>query len=146
MEAIAKKLSHYLADGYVLYIKTLNFHWNMTGEQFFMFHKLLQGQYEALAEANDDIAERIRQLGFKAPGSMKEFLKLACMEESASDLSDKEMIEELAEGHKLMVKHAGELISYCDEHGDPGTSDMIVGRMRDHDKQAWLLVSHLENF
>lgn len=144
MKEISKKLGHFLADSYVLYIKTLNFHWNMTGEEFFMYHKLLQGQYEALAEANDDVAERIRQLGDKAPGTMKDFLKLACMKESSSDLSAKEMISELVKSHELMVKHAGELIAFCDKNKDPGTSDMIVGRMRDHDKQAWLLRSHLE--
>ncbi|MCH9610041.1 MAG: Metalloregulation DNA-binding stress protein [Chlamydiales bacterium] len=146
MEEVAKKLSHFLADSYVLYIKTLNFHWNMTGPQFFMYHKLLESQYSDLADANDDVAERIRQLGYKAPGSMKEFLTLACMKESPNDLSDKEMIQELVEGHELMVKHAGELVAYCDSNGDPGTSDMIVGRMRDHDKQAWLLCSHFKNF
>ena len=146
MDEISKKLSHFLADSYVLYVKTLNFHWNMTGEQFFMYHKLLEGQYESLAGANDEVAERIRQLGYKSPGSMQDFLKLACMKESPTDLSMKEMIQELAESHKLMVKHAGELVSFCNSHDDPGTSDMIVGRMRDHDKQAWLLISHLKEF
>ncbi|MCP5469185.1 MAG: DNA starvation/stationary phase protection protein [Chlamydiales bacterium] len=143
MNEVIKKLSHFLADSYVLYIKTLNFHWNMTGSEFFMFHKLLQDQYEALAEASDDVAERIRQLGGKAPGSMAEFLKLACMKESLTDLSMTEMVRELVASHELMVKHAGEIIAYCDQNGDPGTSDMIVGRMRDHDKQAWLLRSHI---
>jgi len=143
MNEIPKKLCHYLADGYVLYFKTLNFHWNMVGPQFYMYHKLLEDQYESLAKANDEIAERIRQLGSKSPGSMQEFLKLACMKESPNDLPMKEMIEALAQGHELMVKHGSDLVAFCDAHKDPGTSDMIVGRMRDHDKQVWLLRSHL---
>lgn len=142
MDAVSKKLSHFLADLYLLYFKTLNFHWNMEGAQFFMYHKLLESQYEELAKSGDEVAERIRQLGPKAPGSMKELLKLACLKESDTDLSMEDMIQELVRGNEQLVKHAHEIITYCDSHGDPGTSDMVVGLMRHFDKQAWLLRSH----
>lgn len=145
MEEIIKKLGHYLADSYILYFKTLNFHWNMTGPAFFMYHTLFQSQYETLAEANDTIAERIRQLGAKTPGSMKEFLQLAQMKESSTTLSAQEMVQELVGSHRLMVHQSASLITLFEKKGDMGTSDLIIDRLRDHDKQAWLLVSHFND-
>jgi starvation-inducible DNA-binding protein len=141
---VAQKLARYLSDTYVLYVKTQNFHWNMEGEEFFMYHKLLEEQYEALAEAADELAERIRQLGEKAPHGMTAFLEKATLCESSSTLSQKEMIEILVRDHTFMVENGEELIAFCDTNGDPGTSDMVVGRIRDHDKQAWLLKSHYQ--
>ncbi len=108
-----------------------------------MFHKLLQEQYENLAEASDEIAERIRMLQHTSPGSMGEFLKLSCLTESNTNLDDLQMIEELVSVHEKLVEHCRKIIEFTDSVEDYGTSDMLVTRMRDHDKQAWLLRSHL---
>jgi starvation-inducible DNA-binding protein len=137
-------LSHILADTGVLYFKTLNFHWNMVGPEFYMYHRLLEEQYKELAEALDDLAERIRMLGFPAPGSMSAFLQLACMNESLENLSQEEMVRELVESHESMVEHCRELIKASDALSDQGTSDLLIERLRLHDKNAWLLRSHLE--
>jgi len=141
---ITDKLAEFTADTFVLYVKTLNFHWNMKGAEFFMFHGLLQGQYENLAGAVDDLAEQIRQLGALAPGSMKEFLKLTTLSESTAKLPQNEMIKELVEDHEELIESCGKLIQFVDEHLDPGTSDLLAERIRFHSKQAWLLRSHLE--
>lgn len=143
IDQVCQKLSHLLGDTQVLYVKTLNFHWNMHSPQFFMYHKLLQTHYEDLQEVGDELAERIRMLQRSAPGSMAEFLKLACLKESANNLSGQQMIEELVANREHMVKHYLEVIQYTDSIGDQGSSDMLVSQLRDHDKQAWLLRSHL---
>lgn len=140
---ICKKLSHFLADSFVAYVQTLNFHWNMRGPEFFMYHKLLETQYKDLAEGIDELAERIRMLGGKAPGTLEAFLKLATLPETSKELSQKQMIEELAKSHKSLSERAHSLIQFTDEHQDPGTSDLLIERMRFHDMQRWLLHSHL---
>lgn len=140
---IAKKLSHFLADNFALYVKTLNYHWNMVGPEFFMYHKLLEEQYQELAEASDELAERIRMLGFQAPATMQDFLKLTCLKEGKAGLSQDKMIAELVKDHESMVSHAHGLIAFTDEKKDQGTSDLVIERLRFSDKAAWLLRSHL---
>lgn len=137
-------LSHFVADTAVLYVKTLNFHWNMVGPQFYMYHRLLEEQYKELAEALDELSERIRMLGGAAPGSMEEFLKLACLKESKSTLSQDTMIKELADSHESLIGHCHEVIAFSDSIGDQGTSDLLIERLRAHDKNAWLLRSHFK--
>lgn len=139
---ICDHLAPLLADAFVLYVKTLNFHWNMRGPQFFMFHKLLQEQYEAIAEANDELAERMRMLGGKAPGSMETFLKLARLKESKQGLNQDQMIQELVEDHQRVLEQLHLVLRLTDACGDQGTSDLLIERIRDHAKQAWLLRSH----
>lgn len=141
-DTVAKRLSHYLADTALLYMKTLNYHWNMVGPEFFMYHKLLEGQYEELSEALDEIAERIRMLGPKAPATMKEYLELASLKEGKSTHTQDQMVHELIKDHESMVWSATQLISFSDEQEDAGTSDLIVKWLRFHDKNAWLLRSH----
>lgn len=141
---IAKKLSHFCADTFVVYVKTLNFHWNMRGVEFFQFHKLLEDQYKDLAEGIDAIAERIRMLGHFAPASMQEFLELAHLKESHAKLSQEEMIQELAKDHELLVIQLQKLIAFVDENLDQGSSDLLADRIRFHSKSGWLLRSHLE--
>jgi riboflavin synthase len=140
---IADKLAIFTADTFVLYVKTLNFHWNMKGAQFFMFHKLLEEQYKNMAEAIDDLAERIRMLGAHAPASMKQFLKLATLEESHAKLSQEEMIKELVHDHESLEASCQKLIEYVDECLDQGSSDLLAERIRFHAKHGWLLRSHL---
>lgn len=144
MKDVCTKLGVFLADTFVLYTKTLNFHWNMEGPQFFMYHKLLEEEYEELAEAIDEIAERIRMLGGKAPATMQEFLKLASLKEGKSTQSWERMIQELVEDHEALVEKSHELIEFTDSVSDQGTSDLIVERIRSHSKEAWLLRSHLK--
>ncbi len=142
MGSIPDLLAHFLADTLVVYFKTLNFHWNMVAPQFFMYHKLLEEQYKELQGAADDIAERIRMLRKKAPGSMKEMLTLASLKESPSSLKGDQMVKELVHAHEEMVKKSHALIQYAEAQKDQGTSDMMIERLRFHDKQAWLLRSH----
>lgn len=143
IEEITQKLSLFLANTFVLYVKTLNFHWNMKGPQFFMHHRLLQEQYEEMATAIDDLAERIRMLGRTVDGSMEGFLKIATLKESQPSLPMEEMIEILVEDHKALVEECHQLIRFADTVYDQGTSDLIVERIRAHSKNAWLLESHL---
>ncbi len=141
---VVELLRHFVADTAVLYFKTLNFHWNMEGPQFFMYHRLLEEQYKEMADAMDELSERIRMLGHKAPGSMAEYLKLTCVKESRDTLPWKEMVKELVKSHESMVSHLHELINFCDENYDQGTSDLLIERIRFHDKAAYLLRSHLK--
>lgn len=140
--AIADKLSHFLADTMVLYVKTLNFHWNMTGPQFFMYHRLLEEQYKELADALDEVAEQIRMLGAHAPGTLKEFSQTSCLGEGKAKTQNS-MIKELVADHESMIAHSRDLVDFCTEAGDEGVADLIVERLRSHDKAAWLLRSHL---
>lgn len=139
--AIAQRLGHHLADTMILYVKTLNFHWNMVGPQFFMYHRLLEEQYKELAQALDELAERIRMLGFPAPGSLIEFQKLGCLKEGKAK-TQATMVQELVSDHEAMIEHSQALIALCNEAGDEGTADLIIERLRSHDKAAWLLRSH----
>lgn len=140
---VASALSHFLADTMVIYVKTLNFHWNMVGSEFFMYHKLLEEQYKALAEAGDELAERIRMLGKVAPATMEQWLQLASLKEAKGALSQEKMMRELTKDHETLLSHAHALIALSDKQGDQGTSDLIIERLRFHDKAAWLLRSHL---
>lgn len=143
INSVTSLLAHFLADTFVLYVQTLNFHWNMVGSEFFMYHKLLEEQYEELQQAIDDLAERIRMLGRTTPGTMKEFLELSSLKESRNNLSMKEMIHELVYAHESMVEQCHELIAHTEEVDDQGTMDLLIERIRAHAKYAWLLRSHL---
>lgn len=143
---IVKELGYFLADTMILYVKTLNFHWNMVGSEFFMYHRLLEEQYKELADALDMLAERIRMLGAPAPATLVEFLQLARLKENGTKnqkMKQEKMIQELVRDHEAMVGSARSLIDFCDEALDQGTSDLLIERIRSHDKSAWLLRSHL---
>lgn len=142
--AIVSRLSHFLADSFVVYVKTLNFHWNMVGSGFFMYHKLLEEQYKELADAADELAERVRMLGSHAPASLKEFLALSQIKESSGKLSQEKMVAELVKDHETLVKSASELIKLTEQANDQGTGDLMIERLRASDKYAWLLRSHLQ--
>ncbi len=142
-DTVAERLKFLLANTAVLYIKTLNFHWNMVGPQFFMYHKMLEGQYNELSEALDTIAERIRQLGPKAPATMQEYLSLATLKEGKSTLTQEKMVFELVRDHVALVQQCTRLIEFAEEKNDQGTMDLVIDRLRSHDKVAWLLRSNL---
>ena len=144
-EEISKGLSHFLADSYTLYLKTHNFHWNVTGPMFQTLHLMFEAQYTDLAIAVDDVAERIRALGMKAPASYQEFLKLTSIKENLGDLSALQMISELVHGHEQVIKTARGLLGMVTEAHDEPTNDLLIQRLRVHEKTAWMLRSMLES-
>ena len=144
-EAISKGLSHFLADSYTLYLKTHNFHWNVAGPMFQTLHLMFEGQYQELALAVDEVAERIRALGVKAPASYQEFMKLTSIKENTNDLSATQMIAELVHGHEAVIKTARGLFSMVNEAHDEPTADILIQRLKVHEKTAWMLRSMLES-
>ncbi len=142
-ETISAGLSRLLADSYTLYLKTHNYHWNVTGPQFNTLHQMFEEQYTELATAVDEIAERIRALGIKAPGSYVEFLSLTSIEEGNGDESAEEMIRQLAIGQETVVRTAREAFPAADSANDEPTADLLTQRMQSHEKNAWMLRSML---
>jgi starvation-inducible DNA-binding protein len=145
-EAVAKILNNLLSDEYVLYTKTRNYHWNVTGPQFNDLHKFFEAQYEALDVVVDDVAERARSLGKRSFGTLTEFAKHARLKEHpAQALNAKEMIAALLEDHEAVIRTLRADLVACDEkHGDAGTNDFLTGLMEKHEKMAWMLRSFLE--
>ena len=142
-EAIASGQSRLLADSYTLYLKTHNYHWNVTGPQFNTLHQMFENQYTELATAVDEIAERIRALGVKAPGSYAAYAQLTNIEESVGDESAEEMIRQLAIGQETIVRTAREAFPAADAANDEPTADLLTQRMQIHEKNAWMLRSML---
>ena len=140
---LAKGLSHLLADSYTLYLKTHNFHWNVTGPYFTSLHQLFEAHYTELAEAVDVIAERIRALGVFAPGSYKQFAELTHIKEETDVPDYKEMIKQLVEGHETVVRTARSIWSVTEETEDEVTAGLLANRMEVHEKAAWMLRSLL---
>ena len=143
-KAIAEGLSALLADTYTLYLKTHNFHWNVTGPMFNTLHLMFETQYNELALAVDQIAERIRALGERAPGSYAEFAKLSTIKEASGTPDAKNMIRQLVEGNEAVVKTAREIFPTSDEAGDESTADLLTQRLQTHEKTAWMLRSLLD--
>lgn len=141
---IAKGLDKVLADSYTLYIKTHNFHWNVTGPMFQGLHSLFETQYTELAEAVYTIAERIRALGYYAPGSYKQFSELTTIKEETGHPKAAEMIEQLMVGQETIIRTCRELFEKASEAGDESTADLLTQRMEVHEKSAWMLRSLLE--
>jgi len=138
-------LSRVLADQHVLYQKTRNYHWNLTGRRFLPLHELFEKQYRVLVEAIDETAERIRMLGGIAPGSMREFLQMASLKEDIGRLiSGEDAVEGLAADHAAAVRSLRKAIEETDEaNDDAGTTDFLTQLIREHEKTAWMLRSHL---
>ncbi len=142
-ERIADGLSRLLADSYTLYIKTHNFHWNVTGPMFATLHNMFEEQYTELAAAVDEIAERIRALGVVAPGSYKQFSELSSIEEETGHPAAEQMIEQLVAGHEAVARTARSAFAAADEAGDEPSADLLTQRMQIHEKTAWMLRSLL---
>ncbi len=141
---IADGLSHLLADSYTLYLKTHNYHWNVTGPMFQTLHLMFEAQYTELALAVDLIAERIRALGFPAPGSYHEFAKLTSIKEEGDGVPNaNEMIRRLVEGQEAVTRTARSLFPIVDKVSDEPTADLLTQRMQLHEKNAWMLRSLL---
>jgi starvation-inducible DNA-binding protein len=143
---VVEILSRTLADLHVLYVKTRNYHWNVVGEHFRDLHKLLEEQYEQLSEAIDEVAERTRQLGAPALGTMGEFLDRATLKEQPGDYPDSfTMLSNLCSDHEAVIQALRKDADDCDEKfHDMGTNDFLIGLMQAHEKMAWMLRSYLE--
>ena len=142
---IAEGLSRLLADSYTLYLKTHNYHWNVTGPQFTTLHTLFETHYTELALAVDQIAERIRALGHPAPGSYREFAELTSIIEEADAPNATEMIRRLVAGQEAVVRTARSIFPAVDSAGDEPSADLLTQRMQIHEKNAWMLRSLLES-
>lgn len=140
---IADGLSHLLADSYTLYLKTHNYHWNVTGPMFQTLHLMFETQYNELALAVDLIAERIRALGFPAPGSYREFGKLTSIPEDEDSPDAQEMIRRLVAGQETVVRTARSIFPVVEKANDEPTADLLTQRMLLHEKNAWMLRSLL---
>lgn len=136
-------LAKMLANTYILYIKTQNFHWNVVDPRFRSLHLLFESQYNDLAEALDDLAERIRMIGQRAPGSMREFLALTDLKEEYDELDGTEMLAALLNDHDKVIEGLRHAITISQNAHDEGSADLLINRLRAHEKIAWMLRSHL---
>ncbi len=142
-QKVSEGLGRLLADTYILYLKTHNFHWNITGPLFASLHLLFEKQYLELFAAVDEIAERIRALGFVAPGTNKQFAALASIKETEGVPTADQMVKILYEDHCLVDKTVHVVFKLAEEAHDQGTMDLMVKRMEIHEKTAWMLKSQL---
>ena len=142
--AIAEGLSRLLADTYTLYLKTHNFHWNVTGPMFNTLHTMFETQYTELAVAVDDIAERIRALGFPAPGTYGAYARLSSIKEEEGIPAAEEMIKLLVQGQEAVARTARGIFPLLDKVSDEPTADLLTQRMQVHEKTAWMLRSLLQ--
>jgi len=138
---IVERLQILLANTYVLYTKTQVFHWNVEGLLFHSLHEMFEEQYEQLAEAVDEIAERMRMLGAKTPNGLQALLSVATLKESPADLKSPEMIQALLDDHEQLCRQLREDIEVADEMDDVGTEDFLTARLQAHEKLAWMLRS-----
>ena len=143
-ERIAAGLSRLLADSYTTYLKTHNFHWNVTGPMFSTLHTLFETQYTELAAAVDEIAERIRALGVNAPGSYKAYAELSEIPEETGYPDAREMLRQLVQAQEAVARTARNVMPLADAASDEPTADLLTQRMQVHEKNAWMLRSLLE--
>ena len=143
-EKIASGLSRMLADNHTLYLKTHNFHWNVTGPMFNTLHLMFEQQYNELWLANDLIAERIRALGYPAPGTYEQYRQLASIKETPGQPKATDMIQLLVEGNEAVVRTARSIFPIVDKAHDEPTADLLTQRMQIHEKNAWMLRAMLE--
>ncbi|UVT18895.1 MAG: DNA starvation/stationary phase protection protein [Nitrospira sp.] len=143
-KAIAQGLAKVLADTYTLYLKTHNFHWNVTGPMFQTLHLMFEQQYNELALAVDLVAERIRALGHPAPGSYAQFSKLSSISEATAVPKAEDMIRQLVEGQEALVRTLRNVFVTAEKASDQVTIDLLTQRMQVHEKTAWMLRSLLE--
>ena len=146
-KAISQALAAYQADAFTLYLKTHNFHWNVTGPMFNALHTMFETQYTEQWTALDEIAERIRALGFNAPGSYREFIKLTSIAEEPglTDSADwREMVRQLVEGNEAVCRTARKVLEQAEKADDAPSEDLLTQRLQTHEKYAWMLRSLLQ--
>jgi starvation-inducible DNA-binding protein len=138
---LALGLSRALAETYVLYAKTQGFHWNVVGPLFYGLHKLTEEQYENLADAVDELAERIRALGYPTPATLGEFIALSAIKESPGIANAEEAIRQLNGDHEAICRTFRDTAQIADEFNDQATADMLTDRLKAHEQMAWMLRS-----
>ncbi|MFT4552923.1 MAG: starvation-inducible DNA-binding protein [Chlamydiales bacterium] len=143
VQVATPRLFQVLADAHVLYVMTLNCHWNVEGPSFGILHNLFKGQYEIISQNVDDLAERIRTLGEKVNGNLAAFLDQATLKEISSGLNADDMLRVLNESHERFIANLREHISFYESNNDAGTVDLLTSQLRYHEKTAWILRSHL---
>lgn len=144
-QAVIGLLTKLLADEYVLYTKTRNYHWNVVGSHFNDYHKLFESQYDSIDEDIDEIAERIRSLGGKTPATLSEFVKNSGLKEHPGEFpSSDKMVSDLVADHERVIQTLREDITASENNNDAGTADFLTGLMESHEKTAWMLRSVLE--
>lgn len=137
---VAEALNKFLASSYMLYQKSLYYHWNVTGEQFVSLHQLFMQHYTELQTAIDDIAERIRSIGHQTPGTLADFIRLSSLSEDKSLPSEAQnMVKNLLKDHETCAQQAKGALALAQEAGDEVTTDLMVQRMTVHEKTAWML-------
>jgi starvation-inducible DNA-binding protein len=136
---VAEGLKHLLADSYTLYLQTHNFHWNVTGPQFRELHLMFEEHYMELAQAVDEVAERIRTLDVPAPGTYNQFVKLSSIKEIEGIPDGREMVDILTRGHETVVKTCRSVFKKAQDADDESTVALVSDRMRVHEKTAWML-------
>jgi len=141
---IAKGVASFLADTYTLYLKTHQYHWNVTGPMFQTLHLMFEQHYNELWTAVDLIAERIRSLGFPAPGTYKEFAALTSIKEDRGPVKAENMIRSLVSGHETVIRTARSIFPLAEKAQDQVTMDLLTQRMQVHEKTAWMLRSLLQ--
>lgn len=139
---LVEKLLQYLASTYALYLKTQNFHWNVTGPAFFVLHSFFEKQYQELAEAIDVIAEQIRTFGVLIPGTFKQFSRLTKVKDAPGKKNAKKMITQLLADHLLMSDLTKELISISKDYQNDFVQDLSINRLKWHEKIIWMLRSY----
>lgn len=140
---VINDLRHLLANTYILYTKTQNFHWNVTGELFFILHEVFEKQYKELAEAIDILAERLRALNVFVPGTLQQFQELSNIKSDPEIPSAESMIKELLNDHEHIIEQLYKMMQTAEDEGDHATMDMMIERQTDHQKTAWMLRSCL---
>ena len=145
LQAVALEMNKVLADEFVLYAKTRNYHWNVEGDNFMEMHKFYEGQYEQLDEIMDDVAERIRTIGHYAEARLKDYTKLSHLEEQEYTNKQNEQLRNLLSDHETIIQNLRKLITtFADEHKDIGTSDFVTGLMKEHEKMAWFIRAYIK--
>ncbi|MCW3127923.1 MAG: Ferritin Dps family protein [Bacteroidetes bacterium] len=144
LQPLSTLLNTLLADEYVLYTKTRNYHWNVTGASFMELHKLFESQYEQLDTIIDDTAERSRALGHYALGSLKQFIAITRLVEEEPATDSKMMLQNLLNDHETIIRVLrSDITTTADKYKDAGTSDFLTGLMEQHEKMAWFIRAHL---
>jgi starvation-inducible DNA-binding protein len=145
MSDLVKKLSVILADTYALYLKTQNYHWHVKGPQFKSLHELFERQYLELAQAVDEVAERILIKGHRAPATFKEFEGLKRIKDGVADTKANQMVTELAQDHDTLVKDLDAAMKMAQDANDEGTANLLANRIESHEKSRWMLRSSQDN-
>jgi len=144
MSEVAKKLSVLLADTYALYLKTQNYHWHVKGPQFKSLHGLFETQYKELADAVDEIAERLVIMGHQAPATFKDYIRLKTIEDGHSDTNANQMLIDLAKDHETLIKDLNHSMALAQKMSDEGTANLLANRISAHEKARWMLSASRE--